>query len=139
MTTPFKSLPTFDSLCERLADAEKCIAAQGEIILELLQAMQEREYEITFLMNISTVVIPTSKIADANGKVPAIRKSAKQLYEEEGRAKVAAAFAARAKAEQDAKNLSSARDASQKPSNSPEDGTATDSPIEFTIPGRTTH
>lgn len=137
----FKQLPTFDVICARLSDAERCIAAQGELLLELMQQIREREYEITFLMNISYVTIPTSTIADANGKVPATRKSARDVYMEQGRAKIVAMFEARAKAEQDAQGLQEAiRNTDTGAQGSQGSTTADDvGPIDFRIPGKVTH
>ena len=137
----FKTLPTFDRICARLDEAEKCIGAQGEMILHLMNELMEREYEVTFLMNICHVVIPTSKIADANGKVPAIRKSARDVYTEEGRAKIMAMFQAKAQAERDAENLPSSADAPQESPAPTDNGKAEDAPapIDFTVPGKVTH
>lgn len=101
----FKSMPTFETLAKRLSELEVAHVAQGELINYLLEEIQEREFEVCFLMNISQVVIPTSKIADANGKIPAIRKLAKQVYDEGGRDQIVAAFDARQKALRDAEDL----------------------------------
>lgn len=92
----FRSLPTFDALCRRLEAAESCLAAQGNCIEYLINQLQEREYEVTFLMNICHVVVPTSKIAGADGKLPAIRKAARDVYMEQGRAAIVEMFRARA-------------------------------------------
>lgn len=132
----FKSMPTFETLVKRLEELESCVGAQGEIINYLLNEVQEREFEITFLMNISSVVIPTSKVAGLDGKIPAIRKLAKQAYEETGRAVVVAAFEARQKAERDAENLSQAvREGTAASQESPE--AAEGSPA--LTPGKVTH
>lgn len=135
-----QSLPTFDEVCRRLADMEQCVAAQGEMLLHLMQEMQEREYELTFLMNISFVTVPTSKIADASGKIPAVKRSARDVYMESGRAAVMAMFQARAKAEQDAQNLSQAADAPQESPEGPANGEASTSAApDFRVPGKVTH
>lgn len=133
----FKSLPTFDAICARLDEAERCIAAQGEIILAQQVELQEREYEITFLMNISSVVIPQSNIAGADGKIPAIRRSARDIYMQEGRAKVVALFEQRAKAIADAENLPQTDSPEAVPQANGQDPNA--GPIEFRIPGKVTH
>jgi hypothetical protein len=136
----FKQLPTFDALCRRLAEMEQCVGARGEMMLELMQQAREREMEIAFLMSIVNVIIPTSKIAGADGKIPAIRRLARDLWVEEGRAKTLAVFEARAKAEQDEQNLQEAvrqhGPASEEPAQAAEDRTST---IPFTLPGKVTH
>lgn len=130
----FKSLPTFDKICERLAEAEKCIAAQGEIILEQQAELQERQLEIAFLMTLIHVTVPTSTIADGvTGKVPVERQSAAQVYFREGRAAMLKKF-------QHAQNLATARDASQESPASPPNGKEEGSgPAEFSITGKVTH
>ena len=137
----FKSLLTFDAICARQTELAACVEAQGNVIDVLIGEVQEREMEIAFLMSLIHVVIPTSTIAGANGKLPAIRKPAAQVWNEEGRAKMIAMFQARAKAEQDAQNLSPSADASQEspaPTANGEDHTAP-APVDFTIPGKVTH
>lgn len=134
----FKSLPTFDAICRRLNEMESCVAAQGNVIEYLLTELQEREYEITFLMNLSHVSIPTSKIAGADGKIPVIRKSARDVYKEGARALIVEMFRARAQAEQDAQNLSSAADAPQESTPATEDR-KDPGPTEFSITGKVTH
>jgi hypothetical protein len=135
----FKPLPTFDAICKRLDEMENCVAAQGNVIEYLLNELQEREFEVTFLMNISSVVIPTSKIAGADGKLPAIRKSAREIYQEEGRAKVVALFQAKAKAELDAENLSPSADAPQESPAAADERKDEAAPLDFTVPGKVTH
>lgn len=136
MSDPFKQLPTFERICARLDEAEKCIGAQGEMFLHLMNELMEREYEVTFLMNICHVVIPTSKIADANGKIPATRRAAREVYMEQGRAQVVAMFEAKAKTEQDAQNLH----ATDRPSEeSPEGAPAEEPPIVSPFDPRTKH
>lgn len=133
----FKSMPTFETLVEQIEKLWIAHTAQAKLIDYLLNEVQEREYEITFLMNISQVVVPTSKIADANGKIPAVRKLAKQVYEESGREKIVEAFEARQRAEiaAHAKDLPPSDRA---PEESAQDAPESQAPIAFPT-GKVTH
>lgn len=137
----FKSLPTFDVICERLAEMETCVAAQGNVLNFVVNELQEREMEVAFLMSLINVVIPQSNIADHTGKIPAIRKPAAQVWNEEGRAKFLAMFQAKAKAELDAESLPTTGDAPRESADASEVGKeeAPHAPAEFTITGKVTH
>lgn len=104
MSDDFKSLPTLEKVAERvrlihkaqveLAQAMGLEIAQLQKTLEdstaiTDQVLQEMGLQITFLMQTIRVTKPKhGGIADVNGKVPMEVKTASQIYQETGRAKL---------------------------------------------------
>lgn len=134
----FRQLPTFDMICAKLERMETCVEAQGNVIEHLLQQVQERQFEVAFLMSIIQVTKPTSMVAGPDGKIPVERKSAAQIYAEGGRDAIVKRMQAAIQKLQDEANGEGVHAPEGASQESPDTTKDTTGPI-VTFPHRTTH